>query len=214
MSDEDKKAYMQLDSETEAENICWRDLKSEWGAENCEKVNPGKMAEIMKIVDIYRVNGCMNGCSIRTSRFNHSCRSNAEATGDGIQVIKKARFSAFYQISAPDQWYVLTNWNCKGSDKHQIWGRDYHQLLSSTFDEVYGGQKSSDLEESRVPLSLSFLQLWRGGQKTTGAATNTLYYNFFKLLAKTISWSVGYLHSVYCFCQQPFCKLKSTSWAT
>ena len=80
---------MQLDSETEAENICWRDLKSEWGAENCEKVNPGKMAEIMKIVDIYRVNGCMNGCSIRTSRFNHSCRSNAEATGDGIQVNKK-----------------------------------------------------------------------------------------------------------------------------
>ena len=94
---------MQLDSETEAENVCWRDLKSEWGAENCEKVNPGKMAEIMKIVDIYRVNGCMNGCSIRTSRFNHSCRSNAEATGDGIQVIKKARFPAFYQIPAPDQ---------------------------------------------------------------------------------------------------------------
>ena len=148
---------MQLDSETEAENVCWRDLKSEWGAENCEKVNPGKMAEIMKIVDIYRVNGCMNGCSIRTSRFNHSCRSNAEATGDGIQVNRKAFFFNFYVRYLLLRPMTLTNWNCKGSDEYQMWGRDYHQLLSSTFDEVYGGQKRSDLEESRVPLSLSFL---------------------------------------------------------
>ena len=86
LSLEDRKAYLQLDTWSEDENVCWRDLKAEYVAKNSSCLSEEDLKMHLRIIDIYRVNGCMNGCSIRTSRFNHSCRSNAEATGDGIRV--------------------------------------------------------------------------------------------------------------------------------
>ena len=75
-----------MDTWSEDENVCWRDLKAEYVAKNSSCISEEDLKMHLRIIDIYRVNGCMNGCSIRTSRFNHSCRSNAEATGDGIRV--------------------------------------------------------------------------------------------------------------------------------
>ena len=89
LSEEDREAYLQLDTWSEEENVCWRDLKEEYVAKNGASLSPDDLKTHLHVVDIYRVNGCMNGCSIRTSRFNHSCRSNAEATGDGIQVRRR-----------------------------------------------------------------------------------------------------------------------------
>jgi len=119
MSEPDQEEYLKLHNRYEGEfvdecsNIVWRAVMAE---ENDKQ----KAEKILKIYGIYRTNKFVDGVSIKTSRFNHSCFPNATTNS-----LKFAGIYATYDIKEGAEITISYPVNeCFSMRK-----RDYRQMV-------------------------------------------------------------------------------------